>query len=270
MQNGTAHPGNLDTESAPESRLDCFNCAYDLRGLAADSVCPECGAAIERSLAFRLGSASFGYRHSITTGFRTCFYFVAIRFGLLLVFLGCLFVPHHPDLLAMLVIIVLLAVVYAVEWIVYWDLGTTDAAFFDRRAEARARRLKVTVHVQLISIPVLVIGVISLFLIPELKKIAWIALALACTTFFLAGQYRVYVVARQVQWLAKRGGSSPLERYAGIVAVAAPMLTVLAGSIFFSGLIAAMVMYLILLRRVSKLIERTAPPRALPTTESPA
>ena len=113
------------TTAAPLTVLDsdaCHRCAYSLRGLNADAVCPECGTPVHESLALLFRAAPIRYIRQVALGLRllTLGAFIKIIASLLLILQ--MFVFDFSLWWAL----ISMAAGFLIGWAGYWVFATPD------------------------------------------------------------------------------------------------------------------------------------------------
>ena len=123
-------PVALDDEGRLTEDIPCRRCGYNLRGLALDRSCPECATAVGRSVhGDLLRFCDPGWVGTLAAGAKLLVIAVVAEFGLGLAYIVAMataFFVGMPVGVAAAGLILVAAVVAAIQIIAFWKLTTPD------------------------------------------------------------------------------------------------------------------------------------------------
>jgi hypothetical protein len=250
----------------------CISCGYNLRLLEKDGRCPECGTPVERSLhGDALLYSSPGYLRRLRQGVQLIYWGLIARIAVGLVSAGIAFVHGvllgmggtgdaiHVMLLALLIIAdVAISVAVIVGW---WLLSTPDPAVppEDRRNRLRwwVRALAVALGVVGIAssagdIAASTTGPNAGATFTNALVVAGVALGVVVIVAWAAFYF---LSMKYFSWIASRIPNQPLVEFASRMRWLGPVLFVVGAPCIMLGPLAALILYLVLVRRLMRQVQ---------------
>lgn len=238
--------------------IRCARCAYDLTGLGADALCPECGTPIERSISGNqlIGSPPEYVSTLVRGSFTILFSIVAqvvIQFGLAcLIFFNIW--AQSPTL--QIGFLYLSSAAYAAGLLGWWWLTAPDPRLQGLSSAGRARRwvrgaviARAAFWIQLFFVPLVNVLVLS-----SSKPFRFFSDMMGSFDLFSFAAHAVWFFAAMLylRWLAQRLPSARVEKRSKLLLWLGPVLIIIGLFTFMIGALIAMILYWTLIFRVWK------------------
>lgn len=261
-------PGETIDRGSVLSDRACNRCSYNLRGLAVEGACPECGAPVIDSLrGLLIAYASPEYVRDVLLGLRLIIWAAIIQAGVSVLgaaagLVVALNVRTPSAIVLSSFIRQLVALAAALLWVwAYWLYTRLDPGYVGQESAVGARRLiRVAVVVSACSAvaqPIITLtGGPGLVTMPaNAKPISVVVISVAVAVLSTAATVTHFFAAMlYTRWIASRVPADDLRNRAGTYMWVLPLVYVVGTACVGLGPIVATVMYLVLLHQLRQRI----------------